>query len=94
MAATTTPDDAYRFAKGETVISVERNPWRGCARPLDWLVVADHAENPRLVHRARRTKAPCWTGTSWAAGLAEIFAPRDATAAMGESYIYWTRRLQ
>ena len=38
------PDDAYRFAKGETVISSTGVKAR-LARPLDFLVVADHAEN-------------------------------------------------
>ncbi len=38
------PDAAYRFAKGETVTSSTGLPAR-LARPLDFLVVADHAEN-------------------------------------------------
>ena len=38
------PNDAYRFAKGETVTSSTGVPAR-LARPLDFLVVADHAEN-------------------------------------------------
>ena len=37
-----TPDDAYRFAKGEEVISQTGLPAR-LRRPLDFLVVADHA---------------------------------------------------
>jgi hypothetical protein len=38
------PDAAYRFAKGEAVVSSTGVPAR-LARPLDFLVVADHAEN-------------------------------------------------
>ncbi len=38
------PDAAYRFAKGETVTSSTGVRAR-LLRPLDWLVVADHAEN-------------------------------------------------
>lgn len=38
------PDAAYRFAKGETVTSSTGLPAR-LARPLDFLVVSDHAEN-------------------------------------------------
>ena len=38
------PDAAYRFAKGETVTSSTGIKAR-LARPLDFLVVADHAEN-------------------------------------------------
>ena len=39
-----TPDDAYRFAKGETVISSSGQEVR-LKRPLDFLMVSDHAEN-------------------------------------------------
>ncbi|MFN0038854.1 MAG: DUF3604 domain-containing protein [Burkholderiales bacterium] len=38
------PDEAYRFAKGEVVTSSTGLKTR-LARPLDFLVVADHAEN-------------------------------------------------
>ena len=38
------PKDAYRFARGEEVISSTGQPAR-LSRPLDFLVVADHAEN-------------------------------------------------
>lgn len=47
-----TPDDAYRFAKGETIRATGGDDVR-LQRPLDFLMVADHAENlgvlPRLV---------------------------------------------
>lgn len=39
-----TPDEAYRFARGETVTAPGGVPIRR-RRPLDFLVVADHAEN-------------------------------------------------
>ena len=38
------PDEAYRFARGETVTSNTGLPAR-LSRPLDFLVVSDHAEN-------------------------------------------------
>jgi len=38
------PDEAYRFARGETVVSSSGVRAR-LQRPLDFLVVADHAEN-------------------------------------------------
>ena len=45
------PDDAYRFAKGEEVISSTGQRVK-LSRPLDFLVVADHSDNmgffPRL----------------------------------------------
>ncbi len=39
-----TPEDAYRFAKGEAVQSTSGQPAR-LRRALDFLMVADHAEN-------------------------------------------------
>ena len=39
-----TPRDAYRFARGEQVISSTGQPAK-LSRPLDWLVVADHSDN-------------------------------------------------
>jgi len=44
FGATIGPDEAYRFAKGEVVISSTGLRTR-LLRPLDFLVVADHAEN-------------------------------------------------
>lgn len=45
MTGTTiTPDQAYQFAKGSTVTSSSGVPVR-LNRPMDWMVVADHAEN-------------------------------------------------
>ena len=38
------PEDAYRFARGETVTSSTGQRAR-LVRPLDFLVVADHAQN-------------------------------------------------
>ena len=38
------PEDAYRFARGEEVVSSTGIPVR-LSRPLDWLVVADHSDN-------------------------------------------------
>ncbi|WP_394175169.1 DUF3604 domain-containing protein [Thalassotalea litorea] len=51
--ATLTPDDAYRFAMGETVTS--NLGWKTqLRRPLDFIVVADHAENLGLADFIRR----------------------------------------
>jgi hypothetical protein len=38
------PDDAYRFAKGDEIVSSTGQPVR-LSRPLDFLVVADHSDN-------------------------------------------------
>ena len=37
-------DEAYRFARGEQVVSTHGIPVR-LSRPLDWLVIADHSDN-------------------------------------------------
>ncbi len=44
MGARLGPEDAYRFARGEEVQSSMAGPVR-LARPLDFLVVADHSDN-------------------------------------------------
>lgn len=44
FGATLLPPDAYKFAKGEEVISSTGQPVR-LSRPLDFLVVADHSDN-------------------------------------------------
>ena len=45
------PDEAYRFAKGETVIAPNGMKVR-LRRPLDFLVIADHAVNMGVLSRA------------------------------------------
>jgi len=44
VGCTLGPEDAYRFARGETVTSSTGLPAR-LRRPLDFLVVSDHSEN-------------------------------------------------
>jgi len=44
FGARLTPEDSYRFARGEEVESSAGGPAR-LARPLDFLVVADHSDN-------------------------------------------------
>jgi hypothetical protein len=63
VGATSTPNDAYRFAKGEEVISSNGIPAR-LRRPLDWLVVTDHAENLGLP-AALFEQEPALTDTEW-----------------------------
>jgi len=52
FGARLTPADAYRFAKGQQVVSSTGQAVK-LSRPLDWLVVADHSDNmgffPRLM---------------------------------------------
>jgi hypothetical protein len=44
FGARLTPEDAYRFARGEQITSSTGQPVK-LGRPLDWLVVADHSDN-------------------------------------------------
>ena len=48
------PEDAYRFARGEQVTSSSGLPVR-LDRPLDFLVVSDHAENLGLAEMIRQS---------------------------------------
>jgi Protein of unknown function (DUF3604) len=50
FGARLTPRDAYRFAKGEELMSATRQPVR-LSRPLDFLVVADHSDGMGLFPR-------------------------------------------
>jgi hypothetical protein len=86
VGATTTPDDAFRFAKGEEVISSNGIPAR-LRRPLDFLVVTDHAENLGIP-AALTSKDPVLTDTEWGAQLAEIAAP-GTEESMIASYEFW-----
>jgi len=50
MGSRVTPDEAYRFAKGETIVASGGDETR-LSRPLDFLMVADHAENMGVMPR-------------------------------------------
>ena len=86
VGATTTPDDAFRFAKGEEVISSNGIPAR-LQRPLDFLVVTDHAENLGIP-AALAEEDPVLTDTEWGAQLAEIVAPGTVESQIA-GYEFW-----
>ena len=86
VGATTTPDDAFRFAKGEEVVSSNGIPAR-LRRPLDFLAVTDHAENLGIP-AALADGDPVLTDTDWGAQLAEIAAP-GTEESMIASYEFW-----
>jgi hypothetical protein len=64
-------EEAYRFARGEEVVSSTGQPVK-LARPLDWLVIADHSDGMGLITDLR-AGAPDVTryeqGARWAKGL-------------------------
>ncbi|MGD9069313.1 MAG: DUF3604 domain-containing protein [Methyloceanibacter sp.] len=73
------PDQAYRFAKGELVTSSTGLPTR-LARPLDFLVVADHAENLGLAPLLA-AKDPALLATDFGRKLSTAVESGDAAGA-------------
>jgi len=67
------PDTAYRFAKGELVTSSTGAPAR-LQRPLDFLVVADHAENLGLPVAIAEGN-PLLLATDWGRKIYAMSAP-------------------
>ena len=53
MGTLRTVDDAYRFARGEEVVSTSGVPAK-LSRPLDFLVVADHSDAIGTVEKSSR----------------------------------------
>ena len=74
-----TPEDAYRFAKGEEVVSTGGKPVR-LRRPLDFLMISDHAEHigilPQLVGGDERMLAT-EDGRTWARFFEEVPSATD-----------------
>lgn len=65
------PSTAYRFARGEEVISSTGQPVR-LSRPLDWLVVADHSDGMGMIDALRNGTPEILAfeqGAQWNAGL-------------------------
>ena len=65
------PREAYRFARGEEVVSSSGQPVR-LSRPLDWLVVADHSDGMGMVGdlaSARPEIMESEQGRRWSEGL-------------------------
>lgn len=67
------PREAYRFARGEQVVSSTGQPVR-LSRPLDWLVVADHSDGMGLIDDLRKGTPEILAfeqGARWSKGLKE-----------------------
>jgi hypothetical protein len=64
-------EEAYRFARGEQVVSSTGQPVK-LSRPLDWLVIADHSDGMGLINDLA-AGAPAVTrfeqGARWSKGL-------------------------
>jgi len=64
-------EDAYRFARGEEVVSSTGQPVK-LARPLDWLVIADHSDAMGLINDLKAASPEVTKfeqGARWAKGL-------------------------
>ena len=84
------PEDAYRFAKGKLVTSSSGLPAR-LQRPLDFLVVADHAENLGLpIAIAEKDKG--LLAEEWGRKISEIAAPGTMDAMMAAQNFWATQR--
>ncbi|MEE9182914.1 MAG: DUF3604 domain-containing protein [Acidimicrobiia bacterium] len=77
------PDEAYRFAKGEVVTSSTGVRAR-LLRPLDWLVVSDHAENLGLVPLIVESN-PGLLATEWGRAIHDLYKAGDP----GGAYTMW-----
>ncbi|MDX2452722.1 DUF3604 domain-containing protein [Desulfosarcina sp.] len=67
------PREAYRFARGEEVVSSTGQAVR-LSRPLDWLVVADHSDGMGMVGDLAAGKPQILAfeqGTRWSKGIEE-----------------------
>ena len=81
-----TPDDSFAWARGETVTSSTGVPSK-IVRPLDFLVVSDHAETFGLAI-AIQENHPALKKTEWGRKLLELAEP-DTPEAWGKVYLYW-----
>jgi hypothetical protein len=86
VGCTLGPDDAYRFARGEKVTSSQGVPAR-LRRPLDFLVVTDHAENLGLP-TALNEDSPVLKAKEWGRRIAEIYESKTSDAQI-KSYEFW-----
>lgn len=90
VGATLEPDYAFRYAKGEVVTSSTGVRAR-LFKPLDFLVVTDHAENLGLPS-AMRAKNPLLMANPWGAEMVETAAP-GTIESMIATYEMWMEKL-
>ncbi|MBN8429393.1 DUF3604 domain-containing protein [Microbulbifer salipaludis] len=81
------PDAAYRFAKGEVVTSSTGVKAR-LKRPLDFLVIADHAENLGLSPMIEESDKRLWA-SPWGKQVHDLTKAGKA----GEAYAMWGEKM-
>ncbi len=82
IGTTLTPDQAYRFAMGEEVTSSTGVKAR-ISRPLDFLVVSDHAESLGLPI-AIKEAMPAFIENPWGREVYDLWQSGDGFAAFGK----------
>jgi len=87
FGATIGPDEAYRFAKGEVVTSSKGTKTR-LERPLDFLVVADHAENLGLAPMMAEDN-PMILENEWGKKITKLYK----AGKLGDAYAMWGSRV-
>lgn len=90
IGASLGPDEAYRFARGEQVLSNTGLPVR-LRRPLDFLVIADHAENLGLAP-AIATDNPLLLRNEWGR-MVHGFVQEGTVEGQGKAYDAWLDRM-
>jgi hypothetical protein len=86
VGAILSPDDAFRYARGETVSSNTGLRAR-LERPLDFLVITDHSENMGLA-TAIKDKDPVLTSIPWGQEIVDKTAP-GTIESMIAGYEFW-----
>jgi hypothetical protein len=77
------PDEAFRFARGEKV-RASMGTWAQLVRPLDFLVVADHAENLGLAPMIEESN-PQLLANEWGKEIYDLVKSGDLVA----GYVKW-----
>jgi hypothetical protein len=85
------PEDAYRFARGETVKSNSGMPVR-LGRPYDFLVIADHAENLGLAPMIAESD-PALLGHPWGKKVHDL-VKQGTFDGMREAFDTWIEAMQ
>ena len=91
VGCTLGPEEAYRFARGEQVTSSTGLPAK-LARPLDFLVVADHAENLGLAPMIAASD-PGLLKTEWGKKI-HAYAKAGTIEGAGAAFNMWLTAMQ
>jgi hypothetical protein len=91
VGANVGPEEAYRFARGETVKSNSGLPVK-LGRPLDFLVIADHAENLGLAPMIAESN-PDLLKSPWGRKIHDL-AKQGTIEGQGAAFNMWLEAMQ